>query len=170
LAESNIATYSMPLEVYLQSGIVRGMLVTNQDRLSNHLILRESEEIFSLRDAELMDLRGKPMGVDSAEYLVYMRQVFLIADLSPQFRANRSELEHLYVKKEQNRALLGVGPFWIEGTIHLLPGRSIHDLLMAKTRFVPVTNASLLDRGASEPRTYLLNRTQVGCLTTLGDD
>ena len=33
-------TYSMPLEVYLQSAVVRGILGTNQDRLSNYFILR----------------------------------------------------------------------------------------------------------------------------------
>jgi hypothetical protein len=46
LAHENIATYSMPLKVYLSSAIVRGVLVTNQERLSNHLFLREGETVF----------------------------------------------------------------------------------------------------------------------------
>jgi hypothetical protein len=36
--------------------------------------------------------------------------------------------------------------------------------------FIPVTDAVLLDGGESEPRTYLINRSQIGCLTGLGED
>ena len=40
-------TYKMPLEVYLQAAVVRGVLETNQSRLSSHLILREGDEVFA---------------------------------------------------------------------------------------------------------------------------
>lgn len=162
-------TYSMPLEVYLQSAVVRGILVTNQDRLSNYLILREGEEVFSLRDATLESLTRKPVTVDSDEYLIYMQEVFLIADLSPQFRADRSALEHLYVKKEASKALLSVGPYWVLGNIHIVPGGALHDLLMTKTRFIPMTDTTLLDRPDIGPRTYLVNRTKIGFVTALGE-
>ncbi len=111
MAQDSFTTYSMPLEVYFQSAVVRGILVTNQDRLSNYFILREGAEVFTLKDATLEDPNGKPMAVNAEEYLVYMHQVSLIADLSPQFRAARSGLEHLYVKKEfaRYRLLLGAG-------------------------------------------------------------
>jgi hypothetical protein len=110
LAPDNIGSYSMPLEVYLQSGIVRGILVTNQDRLSNYLILREGEEVFSLREAQLTDLRGKTIEVNADQFLIYMHQVFAIADLSPQFRADRSGLEPLYIRKDQSRVLVVIAP------------------------------------------------------------
>ena len=170
MAPDNIGSYSMALEVYLQSAIVRGILVTNQDRLSNFLILREGEEVFSLRESQLTDLRGKTIDANADQFLIYMHQVFAIADLSPQFRADRFGLEHLYIRKDQSRALLGVGSFWVRGNIHLTPGALIHDLLLARTMFIPVTNAILLDGGASEPRTYLINRTQISCLAGLGED
>ena len=170
MAQESFTTYSMPLEVYFQSAIVRGILVTNQDRLSNYFILREGEEVFTLRDATLESLTGQPMGVDAKEYVIYMRQVSLIADLSPQFRVTRSGLEHLYVKKESSKALLGIGPYWVQGKIHLTPGGSIHDLLMAKTRFIPVTDAILLDKPDVGLRTFLVNRTLVSCLAALRDD
>ena len=83
-------TYSMTLEVYLQSAILRGVLVTNQDRLSNYLILREGDEVLSIMDATLEDLQGKTMVGDTTQYLIYMQEVFLIADLSPQFSSDRS--------------------------------------------------------------------------------
>ena len=102
-------TYSMPLEVYLQSAVVRGILGTNQDRLSNYFILREGDEVFSLKEATLETPDRKPVAMSSDEYLIYMQEVFLIADLSPQFRSERSMLDHLYVKKEASKALLGVG-------------------------------------------------------------
>lgn len=170
MAEENIGTYSMPLEVYFQAAIVRGMLVTNQDRLSNYLVLREGAEVFALREAQLTDLHGKTIRVNADQYLIYMQQVFAIADLSPQLRAVRSGLEQLYVKKDQSPALLGVGPFLIQGSVHLIPGGSIQDLLLAKTLFVPVTNATMLNSRERESRTYLINRTQVGCLSALRAD
>jgi hypothetical protein len=162
-------TYSMPLEVYLQSAVVRGILCTNQDRLSNYFILREGDEVFSLREATLEGPNRKPVSLSSDEYIIYMQEVFLIADLSPQLRSERSGLEHLYVKKEANKALLGVGPFWLRGNIHLIPGGALHDLLMSRTRFIPVTDATLVDRPDVGPRAYLVNRNKVGFITAVGE-
>src|SRR5262249_3101625 len=162
-------TYSMPLEVYLQSAVVRGILGTNQDRLSNYFILREGDEVFSLREATLEGPNRKLVTVNSEEYLIYMQEVFLIADLSPQFRSERSGLEHLYVKKEASKALLGIGPFWLRGNIHLLPGTALHDLLVARTRFIPVTDATLVDRADVGPRTYLVNRTKIGFIAAVAE-
>ena len=170
MALDEAMSYSMPLEVYLQSGVVRGVLGTNQDRLSNYLIVREGDEVFSLREATLEGANRKTVAVSSDEYLIYMQEVFLIADLSPQFRSDRSTIEHLYVKKEASKALLGIGPFWLRGNIHLVPGRAFHDLLMSETRFVPVTDATLLDRPDVGPRTYLVNRTKIGFITALNED
>ena len=70
-------TYTMPLEVYFQAAVVRGVLVTNQERLSNYLVLREGEEIFSLKDVTMESANRKPLVVGADEYLVYMREVFL---------------------------------------------------------------------------------------------
>lgn len=162
-------TYPMPLEVYLQSAVVRGILVTNQDRLSNYLILREGDEVFSLKKASVELSGGKPVKAGSDEYLIYMREVFLIADLSSWSRTDPSKYEHLYVKKDASNALLNIGPYWIRGNIHMLPGAPLHDLLLAKTRFVPVTDATLIGHPATGLRTYLVNRTKIGCMTAVGD-
>jgi hypothetical protein len=165
MAQDHFMSYSMPLEIYFDSALVRGILETNQDRLSNHLILREGDEAISLRDATLRDLAGKPLGVNGTNYLVYMHQVSLIADLSPQLRPSRAGFEHLYVKKDPNRAVLGIGRYWIEGNIHLTPGASVHDLLMARTHFIPVTEAVFLDNKDAPARTLLLNRMRINCVT-----
>ncbi len=158
-------TYKMPLEVYLQAAVIRGVLETNQNRLSSHLILREGDEVFALRSASLERLDRTVIAAGSDEYLVYMQEIFLIADLSPQ--SERLGMENLFVKKESSKALLSVGPYWLQGNIHILPGGALHDLLMARTRFVPVTEATLLDRPEVDSRTYLVNRTKIGFITAL---
>ena len=54
-------TYTMPLEVYLPAALVRGILETNHDRVSSHLLLRQDDQVFSLRDATVEDLDGRPI-------------------------------------------------------------------------------------------------------------
>jgi len=162
-------TYNMPLEVYLQAAVVRGILVTNQDRLSNYLILREGEDVFTLRDATLEEYNGKSIAVAADEYLIYMREVFLIADLSPKGQILRSGIEQLYVQKEATKALFSVGPYLLHGSLYLLPGAALHDVLMERSQFIPVTDASLLSRQDVGPRTYLVNRNRIGFMTAIGD-
>ena len=159
----------MPLEVYLQAAVVRGVLVTNQGRLSNYLVLREGEEVFSLRDATLESLDRKPVAVASDEYLIYMKEVYLIADLSPASQIQRTGTESFYVHKESNRALFSIGPYLLRGNIHLVSGAALHDVLVEKSQFLPVTDAVLLDRQDIPPRTYLVNRHRLGFMTALGD-
>ena len=162
-------TYSMPLEVYLQAAVVRGVLVTNQNRLSNYLVLRDGEEVFSMKDATLETANRKPIAVGSDEYLIYMREVFLIADLSPESQTQRAGMESFYVHKETRKALFSVGPYLLHGSIHLVPGAALHDLLVERSQFVPVTEATLLDRQDIGPRTYLVNRNRIGFMTAIGD-
>lgn len=161
-------TYTMPLEVYLQAAVVRGVLETNQSRLSSHLILREGDEVFFLRAASLERLDRRVVAAGSDEYLIYMQEIFLIADLSPQ--SAHSVSEHLFVKKESSKALMSVGPYWLQGNTHILPGGALHDLLLAKTRFIPVTDATLLDRSDPRARTFLVNRTKIGFITALSEE
>src|SRR6478752_7294111 len=135
-------TYSMSLEVYLQAASVRGVLTTNQDRLSNFLIVREGEEVFSLTQASLETFNQNPVSVTAAEYLVYMREVYLIADLSVSGESSTSTMmRSRYVRKDQSKALLGVGPYLLQGSIHLRPGSALHELMMEKSQFLPVTGA-----------------------------
>jgi hypothetical protein len=161
-------TYKMPLEVYLQTAVVRGVLDTNQSRLSSHLILREGDEVFFVRAASLERLDCSVIAAGAGEYLIYLQEIFLIADLSPQ--SENSVSEQLFVKKESSKALLSVGPYWLQGNIHIVPGGGLPDLLLAKTRFVPVTEAILLDRPQGGARTYLVNRTKIGLMTALNEN
>jgi len=161
-------TYAMHLEVYLQAAVVRGVLATNQDRLSNFLIVRQGDEVFSIKDATLETPKGKPISVGADEYLIYLQEVFLIADLSSE-GGRRSAIDTLYVKKNQSKALFSVGPYLLQGNIHLQPGSALHDLLMEKSQFLPVTEATLVDRADPSSRTYLANRAKIGFMTAIGD-
>ena len=49
------------------------------------------------------------------------------------------------------------------------PGSALHDLLMEKSPFLPVTEATLVDRADLGPRTYLVNRAKIGFMTAIGD-
>jgi hypothetical protein len=165
---SESLSYKMPLEVYLQSAVVRGILVTSQDRLSNHFVaLQQGEEVFSLRNPVLESGDHKLAAAVSDEFLIYMQQVLLIADLSSQPQSDRSAVGPSYVKKEASRALLGIGPYWIEGNLHVAPGGALHDLLVAKARFIPVTDAVLLNHSEASGRTYLVNRMKIAFITSL---
>lgn len=166
----NGLTYAMPLEVYLQTAVVRGVLVTNQDRLSNFLILREGDEAFALKDAMLENSQCKTIVAGPDEFLIYMQEVCAIADLSPQTRDNHSALESVYVKKDASRALLSVGPYWLQGNLYIAPGGTLHDLLFARSRFLPLTDPISLQRPDVGPHTYLVNRMKIGFMTNAGSD
>lgn len=169
MASDEGLTYTMHLEVYLHGAVVRGVLATNQDRLSNFLIVRKGEEVFSLTDATLEMLNRKPVSVGADEYLIYMQEVYLIGDLSAEGRGPRSAMGAFYVKKDKSKALFSVGPYLLHGNVHLLPGSALDDLIMEKSQFLPVTDAILVDRPDLGPRTYLVNRAKIGFMTAVGD-
>ena len=162
-------TYTMPLEVHLQAAIVRGVLETNIDRVSSHLLTRQDDQVFSLRDATVESLDGQPIVKRTTEYVVYMREVYLIVDLSPANPLQRSGLESLYQRKDTSKALISVGPYLIQGDVYLLPGGALYDLLLEKNQFIPVTQATILGRQPAAPRTYLINRYKIGFMTGMGD-
>jgi hypothetical protein len=162
-------TYSMPLEVYFQAGLVRGVLTTNQDRLSNFLVVREGEEVFSLHKASLETFNQTPVELAADEYLVYMREVHLIADLSVAGESSTSTMRNLHVPKDPSKALLGVGPYLLQGNVHLRPGSAMYELLMEKTQFLPVTGAIVIDRPEVAPRTFLVNRAKISFMSAIGD-
>jgi hypothetical protein len=168
-AQAGLA-YTMFVEVFLQAAIVRGILETNQDRLSNHLAIRQGEEVFALKEATLQVPGREPVAVGSHEYLLYMQEVLLIADLSTEDQARRSVLPGLFVKKEKSKALLSVGPYLLQGNVHLQTGNALQEFLMEKSRFLPVTEATLADRPEVGPRTYLVNRAKIGFISALEAD
>jgi len=162
-------TYTLPLEVYLPAALVRGILETNLDRVSSDLLLRQDDQVFSLRDATVENLDGRPIINRATEYVVYMREIYLIADLSPANHSTRLGFEGLYQKKDTSKALISVGAYLIQGDVYILPGGALYDLLLEKSQFIPLTNATILGHQSIAPRTYLINRHKIGFMTALGD-
>jgi len=145
------------------------VLVTQQSRLSSYLGLPNGANVFALKDATLESANRKPIALVADEYLVYLREVLLIADLSPASQTQRSGVESFYVHKETSKALFSVGPYLLQGAVHLMPGTALHDLLLENSQFIPVTDAILLDRQDITARTYLVNRNKIGFMTVIGD-
>lgn len=169
VAQSGLS-YTMHLEVFLQAAIVRGILETSHDRLSSYLVVRQGDQAFSVRRATLEFADGKPIATATTEYLIYLQEVYLIADLSAEERAGRSEFNSLFVKKSRRKALLSVGAYLVQGDLHLPAGGGLNELLFEKSCFLPVTEAVLLDRPDISPRTYLVNRAKIGFVSAFGQE
>jgi len=157
-------SHSIPMEIFFPSSSIRGTLITRHNRISNHLNLRSGDEAFSLKNANVEDLAGNRLPADSKECLLYLEEVLFIADLSPTVDTARLGLDQEPIHKEPRRAFLHVSPYWIRGTVHLIPGATLNDLLVVKKRFIPVTEATLLNRPDVAPRTLLVNGSKISCL------
>jgi len=160
-------TYTMHLEVYLQAAVVRGVLQTSQDRLSHYLGVRQGDEVFSVREATVEAAGGTAVKAVAGEYLIYMQEVFLIADLTAENRG--AGFRAAYVKKDQSKAFLGVGPYLMRGIVHLRPGSGLQEILMEQSRFLPVTEATLIGREETGSRTFLINRAKIGFISAIHD-
>jgi hypothetical protein len=158
------------VDIYLSSAIIRGSLVTRHDRLSNHLNLRSEDEVASLVEARVRDLDGNPFEGGSGDFTVYMGEILLVADLMPTGGSRRSALDHPRLEKEQRAVLLGVGPFWLRGTAHLVPGMELPNWALVKQNFIPLTDATVVNQRESEPCTFLVNRAKIGWLVRAQSD
>ena len=161
---SETVAHAISLEIYLPSVVIGGTLITRHHRVSSHLNLRSGDETLLIKNVKMEDLAGNRLSADCNECLLYLKEVLFIADSSLAADTARSDLDQQPIRKEPRRVLVHVSPFWIRGTVHLIPGATLNDLLVAKKRFIPVTEATLLDHPASAPRTLLVNGTKISCL------
>ncbi|HEV8344708.1 MAG TPA: hypothetical protein VGR30_20300 [Candidatus Binatia bacterium] len=158
------ATPTKLVEVYFPSAVIRGSLVTRHDRLSNHLNLRSEDDVASLVEASVRDLSGNPLQVGSGDFTIYTSEMLLVVDLMPTTVTERSAWDHAQVKKEPRAVLLGIGPFWLRGTAHLMPGAQLSNWALVKQNFIPVTDATVLNQPEREPCTILVNRVKISWL------
>ena len=117
-----------------------------------------------LKNARIEDLEGNGLPTDCQEFLLYLQEVLFIADLSPAADTVGLGLDEQVIRKDPKCVLMHVSPFWIRGAVHLIPGATLNDLLRIKKRFIPVTDAVVLNRRAVAPRTFLVNGTKISCL------
>ena len=164
MALNETVSHAIPLEMYLPSTVMRGTLITKHSRVSSHINLRSGDEALLLKNTKIEDLAGNSLPADGKDYLLYLQEVLFIADLSSTAETGRSGLDQQPIRKEPMRVLVHVSPYWICGTVHLIPGATLNDLLVVKKRFIPLTEATLLNRPALAPHTLLVNGAKISCL------
>jgi hypothetical protein len=158
--------YFKPIRIYLQSVIVSGMLPSKHQRLSDYFNLAVGYECFALKDSSAEGLDGHPFAVNSGEFLIYKPEVMLVTDMR-ETEAGSSAVTLERIDKQGRKVMLSVGPFWLQGTIHILPGNTPQQILTGNTGFVPLTEARLLRPVQSELRTFLFNQTKIGVMVAL---
>lgn len=166
-AMDNVNPNFKPIRVYLESVIVTGMLPTRHQRLSDYFNLAAGHECFALKESSAEDFDGHPFAAKSGEILIYKPQAILVADMRETEKAGSSEVNLERIDKEGRKFMLSVGPFWLQGTIHILPGTTPQQVLTGNTGFVPLTEARLLKPVQSELRTFLINQTKIGVMASL---
>jgi hypothetical protein len=166
-AMDNVNPNLKPIRVYLESVIVSGMLPTRHQRLSDYFNLAAGHECFALKDSSAEDFEGHPFAANPGEFLIYKPQVILVADMREAEKAGSSEMNLERIDKEGRKFMLSVGPFWLRGTIHILPGTTPQQILTGNTGFVPLTEARVLKPVQSELRTFLINQTKIGVMASL---
>lgn len=138
---------SVPLTLYTDAFVIRGMLDTRQRRVTD--MLNQAEDRFLILSNVASDEFGTRGETIRAEYAqVNLAAVlFAVADepapLSPELRT----------PKIAEQALVSIPPFKVIGHIHLLPERSLRHALSELTgHFLPVTDAVFWSDVLGEPR------------------
>lgn len=160
---AEITTYSKSVVIYLPSAVVQGTLISHHERLSDYLNSRGNNEILSLRDVRVGELGGRISPLSPEGIILYLHQVLFAVDRGADAAHDAPKSQH-YVSRELHQVLMGVGRYWLQGTVHILPGGELHHFAQGTTRFIPLTSATLVDDPEIEPRTFLINREKVDWL------
>jgi len=166
MAPGDTASVRRPVEVFLSSSVIHGDLVTQHRRLSDHFLLRSGDELFSLKNANVVDSVGSLLPFGERQHFVKMHEVLFIIDRDSGPLKPSTNLDHSRIAKESKKALLLVGAYWIRGNVHTMPGGEIQDLLIVKGPFMPVTEATLVEHDGFKPATLLINRNKIACMAT----
>jgi len=159
-----VGSYRKPVEIYLPSAVIRGTLVTKQERLTDHLNLRGEDQVLSLQDVQFEDLQGNAAPESGKNMIVYVHQVMFVVDLGIAPAMSVADAATLRVKRESREVCLGVGPFWLQGKVHLPPGAELGSFAQGKIHFIPLTEGTFLNCPTAEPRTFIINREKIDFL------
>ncbi|MGH7771974.1 MAG: hypothetical protein ACREQA_07015 [Candidatus Binatia bacterium] len=113
-------TYNKSVEIYLESSVMRGTIVTRHARLSDYLEI--PEEIFFLQKGSLGYSREKPLLTDFTTVIIAKKQLIFLAQLTPDETVGTTDTGLLEGKREPQKVLLGAGPFWLQGNLHFVTG------------------------------------------------
>jgi hypothetical protein len=144
--EHPIVLRLVPLTLYTEQLVVRGMILTHHRRVTD--ILRPAEPFLVLQDVTLEEY-GTDGHTTRAEYA----QVNLASVLFASSLAAVVPASGLRTPKVAARALVSVPPFRIVGNVHLLPAMTLRDSLAAlQGGFIPITDATFWSERLGEDR------------------
>lgn len=147
-----------PVEVYLDSCSIRGILQTAHTRVSDHL--GATEETIRLKDARVVLRDGTALATDAAA-LINKAIILFLVDLTPRPTGQLG----LQVERNVRDVTLNIGTIWIRGRAHLPVGGELQTFFSgAMNRFMAITDATVVGFEAAEPRTVLINRDQLRCM------
>lgn len=158
---NRLSLVTRQVELYLESGVLRGLLKSAHPRLSDHL--RDADESLMLEGAVVMPNRSKEPLASGAAVLVQKRRILFAVDLEAGVG-----LESMRVARESRLVVVSSGPFWLRGTVHLPVGGELRSYFESSAiGFVPLTSATVVGREAAAARTLLVNLALVGAVTSL---
>jgi hypothetical protein len=142
------APQAVPLLLYTDSFVIRGMLSTRQRRVTD--MLNFAEERFLV----LSDVTTDEFGSRGDQLRSEFAQVNLASVLFAVVNEEVPPAPELRTPKIAEEALISVPPFKVTGFIHLMPERSLRNALSELTgHFLPVTDAAYWSDVLSEART-----------------
>jgi hypothetical protein len=150
------------IEVYLPSGLLKGTIVTRHERVSDHLAM--PDEAFLLANTSLAGSEAQRYEVVATSALIYKRLVIMVADVGAAARHRALDAQLMRVERQPHRVLVGVGPFWVRGEVHLPAGADLESAGLGKAQFIPLTAATFLGHPDSHPVTFIINRDQINCV------
>jgi hypothetical protein len=158
----NVMSLHRPVIVYLDAGAIRGTLQTLQPRVLDEL--HDASGSLTLRDVTLLSYRVEectPADRQNDQVVLRKRQVLLMADLTPR-PCTRIEMQ---VPRERFTVTLAVGPYWVNGCIHLPIGTEpVAFLDGSGVGFTPLTDAQLVKLANAPRQTLLVNREKISCI------
>jgi hypothetical protein len=119
------------------------------------------EETFPLKEPLIRDLAGLAIPLSAQSMTIYKHWVVFVVDLSSPEALVDSDMELLRVDRDHRSVVVGAGPFWIRGDVHLPKGGEVQSFSIRRDRFIPMTGATLVDHPEHQPQTFLVNRDQI---------
>jgi hypothetical protein len=137
----------LPLTLYTEQLIVRGVILTRQHRVTDVLNIT-TEPFLVLEDVSIEEYGSAepPMRAEFAQ--VNLASILFAVSLT-----TVEPVRELRTPKIAERALVSIPPFRVVGHVHLLPERSLRDSLTElQGAFIPVTDAMFWSDRLGEAR------------------
>ena len=147
LFDSPMPMRQLPLTLYTEKLIVRGVVQTRQHRVTDVLNIT-TEPFLVLEDVSLEEYGSAepPMRAEFAQ--VNLASILFAVSLT-----TVEPVRELRTPKIAERALVSIPPFRVVGHVHLLPERSLRDSLTElQGAFIPVTDAMFWSDRLGEAR------------------